>query len=183
MGLTKKPRTAIAMIIQFTAVLYIAFFALLAGSGAAEAQGKPPVLQKFLKKVPAAELVDGATSYGPLRADIPVVPVLAGSNVLGYAFITSDFVGTTGYSGKPIHVMVAIDPDGKLLQAELVKHSEPIVLIGIPNRKIKALTESYSGLDIIAEAAAGGSGQFRGQTPARSACRYKGPVDHLARVF
>jgi hypothetical protein len=28
---------------------------------------------------------------------------------IGWAFITSDFVGTTGYSGKPIHIMVALD--------------------------------------------------------------------------
>jgi len=124
----------------------------------AHAQANPPVLQKFLSEISASELVDGATSYGPIRADFPVAPVLGGSNVLGYAFVTSDFVGTTGYSGKPIHVMVAIAPDGKLLRAKLVEHSEPIVLIGIPNRKILALTESYSGLDIIAEAAAGGSG-------------------------
>ncbi|MDP2731574.1 MAG: 4Fe-4S binding protein, partial [Hoeflea sp.] len=39
----------------------------------------------------------------------------------------------------------------------LVKHSEPIVLIGIPDSKIKAVTEKYAGMDLIAEAAAGGS--------------------------
>jgi NosR/NirI family nitrous oxide reductase transcriptional regulator len=124
----------------------------------ANAQGRSLVLPEFLAKIPAAELVDGATAYGPLRQDIPVAPVLSDGKLLGYAFITSDFVGTTGYSGKPIHVLAAIAPDGKLLRAELVEHSEPIVLIGIPDRKIKALTESYAGLDIIAEAAAGGSG-------------------------
>jgi len=116
-----------------------------------------PVLAKFMPKIPASEFVEGATSYGAIRDDIPVAPILNGNQVLGYVFITSDFVGTTGYSGKPIHVMVAIGPDAKLLRAELVKHSEPIVLIGIPDRKIKALTESYRGLDIVAEAAAGGS--------------------------
>ena len=116
-----------------------------------------PILAEFLPKFPADTFIDGATAYGPMREDIPVVPVLQGEDILGYAYITSDFVGTTGYSGKPIHVMVAISPDGTVLRAELVKHSEPIVLIGIPDRKIKTLTASYSGLDIIAEAAAGGS--------------------------
>lgn len=124
----------------------------------AEAQTARSVLEKFIPQIAASDFVEGATAYGPLRQDIPVAPIMRGAEVLGYAFITSDFVGTTGYSGKPIHVMVAIGPDGKLLRAELVKHSEPIVLIGIPDSKIKALTESYSGLDIVAEAAAGGSG-------------------------
>ncbi|MCR9138272.1 MAG: NosR/NirI family protein [Alphaproteobacteria bacterium] len=142
---------------MFHAFLLLALL-VAGGIDRAYAQSRAPVLQKFLVEIPAGELVEGATAYGPIRTDIPVAPVLKGGSVMGYAFVTSDFVGTTGYSGKPIHVMAAIASDGKLLYAELVEHSEPIVLIGIPNSKIKALTESYAGLDIVAEAAAGGAG-------------------------
>ena len=117
-----------------------------------------PFLTKFLKKVPAQELVADATAYGAMSSDVPIAPLVRGKDVLGYAFITSDFVSTTGYSGKPIHVMVAISPEGKLLRTKLVKHSEPIVLIGIPNSKIEALTDGYAGLDIVHEAEVGGSG-------------------------
>jgi len=138
-------------------LLLVLKLALLAGAASVQAQ-TPPVLNEFINKFPASDFVAGATSYGAMADDIPAITLLQGDEVMGYAFITSDFVGTTGYSGKPIHVMVAIGPDAKLLRAELVKHSEPIVLIGIPDRKIKALTASYSGLDIVAEAAAGGSG-------------------------
>ena len=130
---------------------------ILAFVGSVYAQAGQPVLQKFITEIAASEFVEGATAFGPIRSDLPIAPVLKNNEVLGYAFVTSDFVGTTGYSGKPIHVLVAIADDGKLLSTELVEHSEPIVLIGIPNSKIKVLTESYSGLDIIAEAAAGGS--------------------------
>ena len=117
-----------------------------------------PVLEKFLAKIAPSELVAGATSYGPMNGDVPIAPLMRGRDLLGYAFITSDFVSTTGYSGKPIHVMVAISPEGKLLRTKLVKHSEPIVLIGIPNSEIEALTDTYSGLDIVHEAETGGSG-------------------------
>ena len=140
-----------------TGALIALCFALFAQIGIAQAETSP-VIKKYITDIPAADFIDGATAYGAIRSDVPVVPILSGQKTLGYAFITSDFVSTTGYSGKPIHVMVAIDPNGILLRAELVKHSEPIVLIGIPDRKIKALTATYSGLDIIAEAAAGGSG-------------------------
>ncbi len=133
-------------------------FFLVAFLGPALAQVTPPVVEKFIAQIPPGALEIGATSYGPLDGQIPVVPVLRDAELLGYAFITSDFVGTTGYSGKPIHVLVVIGLDAKLLRAELVEHSEPIVLIGIPERKIKALTAGYSGLDIVAEAGAGGSG-------------------------
>jgi len=115
-------------------------------------------LEQFLSDVPVARMVADADAYGQIQDDIPVATILRDGETVGYAYITTDFVGTTGYSGKPIHVMVAVGPDGRILAADLVKHSEPIVLIGIPDSKIKALTESYAGLDLVAEAAAGGSG-------------------------
>ena len=115
------------------------------------------VLPTYLTEVAPGDLVPGADAYGPIRDDLPVAPVLKGGETLGYAFITSDFVGTTGYSGKPIHTMVAVSPDAKVLGVQLVKHSEPIVLIGIPEAKMKAVAQGYVGLDLVAEAQAGGS--------------------------
>ncbi len=140
-------------IFRIIAALHLVILMFVSG-----AQAQTPVLHNFIDEIPASELVEGATAYGVMLDNIPVVPVLNGSALMGYAYITSDFVSTTGYSGKPIHVMVAIGTDAKLLRAVLVKHSEPIVLIGIPERKIKAMTEGYFGLDIVAEAEAGGSG-------------------------
>ncbi len=115
-----------------------------------------PVLPTYLSKVPASEMVQGAESYGPVKADVPVAPILKGGETIGWAFITSDFVSTTGYSGKPIHTLVAVDPDAHVIGVKLVKHSEPIVLIGIPQAKIDALAASYVGLDLVAEAKSGG---------------------------
>ncbi|WP_313136507.1 4Fe-4S binding protein [Paracoccus jeotgali] len=115
------------------------------------------VLSQFLPEESAAELAPGADSFGPIRDDMPIAPVLKGGETIGWAFVTSDFVGTTGYSGKPIHTLVAVGPDAKVLGVKLVKHSEPIVLIGIPDAKMRALAADYAGLDLVAEAAAGGS--------------------------
>jgi NosR/NirI family nitrous oxide reductase transcriptional regulator len=116
-----------------------------------------PVLPQFLDKVPAGDLVAGAEGYGPLQSDPPVVPVLRGGETIGFAFITSDFVSTTGYSGKPIHTLVAVDKDAHVTGVKLVKHSEPIVLIGIPEAKMVKLAEGYIGLDLVAEAKSGGT--------------------------
>ena len=85
------------------------------------------------------------------------MPVLKDGDRIGWAFIASDFVGTTGYSGKPIHTMVALDNDARVMGVQLVKHSEPIDLIGIPDSKIKALAADYVGLDLVAEAESGGT--------------------------
>jgi len=115
------------------------------------------VLSQLLPAQEAGDLVPGADGFGPVRDDIAVAPVLRRGETVAWAFITSDFVGTTGYSGKPIHTLVAVDPDGVVAGVRLVQHSEPIVLIGIPESRVRNLVESYAGLDLVAEAGSGGT--------------------------
>lgn len=115
------------------------------------------MLETLLPKVTATELVAGAEGFGPIRDDAPAAPILKAGETLGWAFITSDFVSTTGYSGKPIHTLVAVDKDARIIGVKLVKHSEPIVLIGIPQAKIDTLAQSYVGVDLVAEAKSGGT--------------------------
>lgn len=126
----------------------------------ASAQGAAPAasshLAQLLPDIAPADIVPGADAFGEIRADLPVAPVIGGGKQLGWVYITSDFVGTTGYSGKPIHTAVAVDQDARVLGVRLVKHSEPIVLIGIPNEKIQEMAAGYVGMDLKAEAQAGG---------------------------
>lgn len=135
--------------------IVILWIALLTPVTAVHAQS--PFLATYLDGVPAATLVEGANGYGPIHSDLPAAPILRGGETVGWAFITSDFVGTTGYSGKPIHVLVAVGLDAKLTGVKLVKHSEPIVLIGIPEAKVAKLVADFIGLDLVAEAEAGGT--------------------------
>lgn len=114
-------------------------------------------LASFVQSTPVEVLVPGADSYGSPHQDVPVVPALKAGQTIGWVFLTSDFVSTTGYSGKPIHTLVGVDSDAVVTGVELVKHSEPIVLIGIPESKIRAVIEKYVGLDLKAEAQSGGS--------------------------
>ena len=111
-----------------------------------------PLIQKFIDKVDVSELVPGAERFGKLSENPPIVPALKGTEVLGYVLLTSDFVTTTGYSGKPIHILMGIDKEAKVTGLNLVKHSEPIVLIGIPDSKIKKVIQGYVGVNLIAEA-------------------------------
>jgi NosR/NirI family nitrous oxide reductase transcriptional regulator len=115
------------------------------------------LVSRFLSKVEAGALVPGADSFGPVRDDAAVVPALKGGDTIGWVYLTSDFVSTTGYSGKPIHTLVGVDDNAVITGVRLVKHSEPIVLIGIPESKIRAVTEGYAGLDLKVEAESGGS--------------------------
>ncbi len=115
------------------------------------------VLQQYLPTVNVSDIVPDAEAFGPVRDDLAVAPVLKGGKTVAWVFVTSDFVGTTGYSGKAIHTLVAVGTDARIIGVRLVKHSEPIVLIGIPEAKVKALVAGYAGLDLVAEAKSGGT--------------------------
>ncbi|EEA96364.1 MULTISPECIES: NosR/NirI family protein [unclassified Pseudovibrio] len=140
-----------------TVFLLIFTFFLSASNYAIAASDSSNRVLNFSKKVEVTKFFPKADRYGELREDIAVLPAMAGEEVLGWVFLTTDLVSTTGYSGKPIDTLVGIDPDGMLTSVQLVKHAEPIVLIGIPDSEIKQVTENYAGLDIKKEAEQGGS--------------------------
>jgi NosR/NirI family nitrous oxide reductase transcriptional regulator len=110
-------------------------------------------LAAFLGKINPADLVDGADRFGAPEGTPPVAPVFQGDRLLGFAYLNSDVVDSTGYSGKPIHILVALDPAGKLVGAKLMEHHEPIVLVGIPEEKIRAVIDHFRGIDFQAIAA------------------------------
>lgn len=113
---------------------------------AAEGDG----LHSFLAETQASEIFPGADRFGEVVGSPPAAPVLRGTEQIGYVFLNTDFFPSIGYSGKPIDVLLSIDMAGVIRGARLVKHSEPIVLIGIPERKITAVIDGYIGFDIPA---------------------------------
>lgn len=131
------------------ALTFLAAFAFPAASS--------DLLARFVDEVEPANLHPAAQSYGSRHESIPAVELLGSGERVGWAFLTSDFVSTTGYSGKPIHTMVGVDEGAIITGVEIVEHSEPIVLVGIPETKIRAATERYRGLDLKLEAEAGGT--------------------------
>ncbi len=142
---------------RFGVLLLAAVLLWAAAAPGVRAQVTETVLSAFLPEIDPGALVEGADGFGPIRADVPVAPLMSGRDRIGHVFITSDLVGTTGYSGKPIHTLVAVDDDARVLAVRLVKHSEPIVLIGIPERRIAEMAAGYRGLDLVAEAEDRGS--------------------------
>ncbi|WP_102868584.1 NosR/NirI family protein [Pseudovibrio exalbescens] len=149
------PHLIISRALRFLTVVFsLALLMVLPTDAFSQSQSN--LLSRFLAQTPPSSLVEGADAYGGVKEDLPVAPLLKDGTQIGWVWVTSDFVGTTGYSGKPIHTLVAIGLDATILGAKLVEHSEPIVLVGIPDEKIKALTRSYVGVDLVEEASSGG---------------------------
>lgn len=105
-------------------------------------------LARFTNTMAAADVFPGADQLADVQGSPPVVEALNNGELIGYVFLNSDFIDSTGYSGKPIHQLISMDTDGIIRQVLLVEHHEPIVLIGIPESRITAVLENYVGLDI-----------------------------------
>jgi len=112
-------------------------------------------LAQFLAQVGAGELVPGADSFAAPEGAPPMAAALRDGKVVGHAYLTSDVVNTAGYSGKPIHTLVGLDPEGTIVGAKLVEHHEPIVLIGIPEQRIETYIAGIVGFNPLQAAQRG----------------------------
>ena len=127
---------------------------LLAAPDRAGAQSR---LAEFLAKVPPGELIPGADAYQAPGGTPPVAAVRAGDRTVGYAFVNADWVDSTGYSGKPIEILVGLSADGKIVGARLMDHHEPIFLVGIPIARVAKFINGYVGRNVLEIAHAGPS--------------------------
>lgn len=131
----------------YAAQVFTLIFLLLGvfTSYAAQAQRLP----EFLDSIKASEIFPGADRLGPAEGKPMVARAYAGDKQLGYVYLTTDVVNTRGYSSKPIDTLVGIANSGEIVGAKLVKHHEPIVLIGIPQSKVDHFIQGYVGLNFI----------------------------------
>lgn len=109
----------------------------------------------FVKKVVPGDLVPGADRFGPTQQSPPVAQVFQGDQLVGYAYLNSAYVNADGYSSKPIHIMVGLDTTGTIVGVKLVGHSEPIVLIGIPEERVVDYMAAFIGYNPLKAVAKG----------------------------
>ena len=127
--------------------VFLAFFiALLAVGGEAFAAGG---LSEYIAKVQPTELFADADRFGDPVGEPAIAPVYKGADIAGYAYLNSDFTNSTGYSGKPIHIVVGIDKTGVVRGLKLVDHKEPIVLIGTFVAPCVGLMNSTAGANAM----------------------------------
>ena len=130
---------------RLTAVLVLLLTILWLPSEASAASR----LGEFLGALKAGDVDPAADSFGQVEDNPPAAKLLKGGQLVGYAFLTNDVVDATGYSGKPINIVVGIDLDGKITGARLVEHHEPIVLVGIPQAKIDHYIDGFVGRRVL----------------------------------
>ncbi len=107
-------------------------------------------LNEALIKTPINELFPNAERVEKDNDRPTIAKVYKGSEQIGLVYLNSAVVNSTGYSGKPINVLIGLDMEGVIHNVRLVEHHEPIILIGIPESKVTAVIDSYIGMDIVA---------------------------------
>lgn len=92
--------------------------------------------------------IDNAVSLTNKQGPPPVTELGKDGHVLGYVFSTRDVVGSVGYSGKPIDILVGLAADGTLLGTHLVSHNEPILVIGVTPERLSRFVSGFAGYNI-----------------------------------
>src|SRR5690606_29218190 len=90
-----------------------------------------------------------ATDISQPEGDYQVRTLADGTGaVLGYAFQSINVTDMPAYSGKPINLQILLDPKGIIVDAYMLEHHEPIVLIGIPEKKVHDFNANYAGIGV-----------------------------------
>ncbi|MFC1747643.1 4Fe-4S binding protein [Pseudomonadota bacterium] len=126
------------------AMLLLFSGASAANNGLTLKKGKP-----FCEAYNCSHILPSADIFQQSKTiSLPVIEALKGGKVFAYLFLSTDLVDIPAYSGKPMVTLIAIDANGKILNAEIVHHSEPILLVGIPESVLEVFMAQYIGKNI-----------------------------------
>lgn len=132
----------------------LAVLALFAGVPPVAAQSDPGP-QPSVEQVAALLGMEGPLTLRRVDEGVPGWTVLRGDQVLAHLGSTWEIAGSVGYSGRPLDVLVAVSPEGRIAGAHLVRHNEPVLTLGISDEDIAAYVTGFVGFDLTA---AGGAG-------------------------
>ncbi len=103
--------------------------------------------------VPCADVFPGANRFSARMGQPPYVEAWGRSDtaaeiLLGYVMLSTDITDTPAYSGKPVVTLIGMDVSGRYVGVKVLKHSEPILLLGIPEGALEAFNRQYVGKSV-----------------------------------
>ena len=145
---------------QRLAILWIAFFLIFAfWTPRAQANAYEAELPAGLASasdmcalLPCAEVFPGASHFSERKGQPPYVEAYdhagADKKLLGYVMLSTDITDTPAYSGKPVVTLIGMDTKGVFVGVKVLKHSEPILLLGIPESALLNFNAQYLGKSV-----------------------------------
>ncbi|MEO8418770.1 MAG: 4Fe-4S binding protein [Methylophilaceae bacterium] len=99
--------------------------------------------------VPCRDVFPGADRFSPRKGRPAYVEAYHDEHgqqkLLGYVFLSTDIVDIPAYSGKPVVTLIGMDITGKIAGVKVLKHSEPILLVGIPEGELTKFIKQFVG--------------------------------------
>lgn len=92
----------------------------------------------------------GPVTLQRIEDGVPGWAVYSGGAVAGHIASTWEVAGSVGYSGRPLDVLIALSPDAKITGAQLMRHDEPVLTLGISDADIARYISGFAGLDLRA---------------------------------
>ncbi|MCL4184531.1 MAG: 4Fe-4S binding protein [Burkholderiaceae bacterium] len=100
-------------------------------------------------RVPCRDVLPGATAFSERKGQPPYVEGHAvegaARKLVGYVMLSTDITDTPAYSGKPVVTLIGMDAAGRYTGVRVLKHSEPILLLGIPEAALTRFNDQYVG--------------------------------------
>src|SRR3990167_6170221 len=115
-----------------------------------ERMGQPPYVEAYGEheddrddkkdKDKKAKKKDEAESHGEHES--------GKKKLLGYVMLSTDIPDMPAYSGKPVVTLIGMDLKGRFVGVKVLKHSEPILLLGIPESALLNFNQQYVGKSV-----------------------------------
>jgi len=80
----------------------------------------------------AEKIFQAPLEMGEQLPDLSIWPIYKHSELAGYAFRSVDFVDLRGFAGKPINMLIGIDPNGVFVGVQILEHHEPMFNHDLP---------------------------------------------------
>lgn len=130
---------------RLLAVILLALAPLAEAAELTLRDGRP-----FCQAYPCDQLLPEAESFRMAEGTtLPIIEAQRKGQPYAYLFLSTDLVDIPAYSGQPLVTLIAIDSQGIILNAKVVHHSEPVILVGLPETILNDYLTQYIGRSIL----------------------------------
>lgn len=102
--------------------------------------------EALVKRFPAPFIV------GEKDAEMPVWPIfkknMTSTDLAAYVFESVDFAPIPGFSGVPMNLLIALDPNGVFVEVQVLSHHEPVFLDGLGEAPLFKFVSQYQALSL-----------------------------------
>ncbi|EKZ96285.1 regulatory protein nosR [Cupriavidus sp. HMR-1] len=144
-----------AKLAAFFLLLFLCAQTALADHAAYEAALPPNLAEArdMCALVPCADVFPGAMRFSERKGQPPYVEAYGPGQdgkapLLGYVMLSTDITDIPAYSGKPVVTLIGMDTQGHYVGIKVLKHSEPILLLGIPESALLDFNKQYIGTSV-----------------------------------